>query len=99
MSEKLSREELLRILLHMFKCYEYNFINKEFKPPEEGKQAYNQMRKLIQRKVGRKFVEKWIDKLYMLKEEEESEIDTYYRKIYETVLTVMFKELGMEVDK
>ena len=55
---KLKEKELLKHLAHMFKCYEYNFINVDWKPPEEGVQAYKQIKEMIQ-KPG--VTEEWIE--------------------------------------
>jgi len=54
----MKKEELLKHLAHMFKCYEYNFINVDFKPPEEGVQAYKEIVALIKKEVSEEFVEK-----------------------------------------
>ena len=47
MDKRLTQEELNKTLEHMFKAYEYNFINVKKKPPKIGKQAYNQIKELI----------------------------------------------------
>ena len=56
----MKKEKLLEQLAHMFKCYEYNFINVDWKPPEEGVQAYQEIVALIKKpQVTEEFIEKW----------------------------------------
>ena len=55
---KLKKEELLKHFAHMFKCYEYNFINVDWKPPEDGVQAYKQIKEMIQKP---QVTEEWIE--------------------------------------
>ena len=46
--KELSKEKTLKHLAHMFKCYEYNFINVDYKPPEEETQVYRQICQIIE---------------------------------------------------
>lgn len=84
MTNKLSQKELLDWLQTLRDSYADSMMYDE----EGSEQAINQIRKLIQRKVKREWIEKWA----MLMQGYEIAEDVYID------LSRMLKELGIEVE-